>query len=82
MNTERKKPRRCQSQVGKPNSRASTIEQIRQGNEINSINQPVQQEERFEENETCVVENKEATEEIKIEILKEFFKTQNMNIEE
>ena len=35
----------------------------------------MQQEERFEENETCVVENKEATEEIKIEILEEFFKT-------
>ena len=42
----------------------------------------MQQEERFEENETCVVENKETTEEIKIEILEEFFKTRNMNIEE
>ena len=42
----------------------------------------MQQEERFEENETFVAENKEAIEEIKIEILQEFFKAQNMNIEE
>ena len=60
----------------------NTIEQVRQGNEINNINQTVRQEERFEENETFVVENKEAIEEIKVEILEEFFKTQNMNIEE
>ena len=31
-------------------------------------------------NENIVVESKEATEEIKVEILKKFFKTQNMNI--
>ena len=42
----------------------------------------MQQEERFEENETFVVKSKEATEEIKIEILEDFFKTQNMNTEE
>ena len=42
----------------------------------------MQQEERFEENETFGVENNEAIEEIKIYILKEFFKTQNMSIEE
>lgn len=40
------------------------------------MNQPGQQEERFEENETFVVENTEAIEEIKIEILEEFLKTQ------
>ena len=39
----------------------------------------MQQEKRFEENETFVVENKNVIEEIKIEILQEFFKTQNMN---
>ena len=42
----------------------------------------MQQEERFDENETFVVENKEAIEEIKAEILEEFSKAQNMNIEE
>ena len=63
-----------------PEKVESTIEQVRQGNEINSINQPVQQEEGFEENENIVVESKEATEEIKVEILKKLFKTQNMNI--
>ena len=63
-----------------PEKVESTIEQVRQGNEINSINQPVQQEEGFEENENIAVESKEATEEIKVEILKKFFKTQNMNI--
>ena len=42
----------------------------------------MQQEERFEVNETFVVENEEAIEEIKIEVLEEFFKTQKMNIEE
>ena len=36
----------------------------------------------FEGNETFVVENKEAIEEIKIEILEDFFKTHNINIEE
>ena len=34
------------------------------------------------ENEIFVAENKEENEEIKIEILQEFFKTQNMNTEE
>ena len=42
----------------------------------------MQQKERFEENETFVAENKEAIEKIKIEIVNEFFKTQNINIEE
>ena len=42
----------------------------------------MQQVERFEENEIFVVENKEAIEEIKVEILEQFFKAQNMNIEE
>ena len=59
----------------------NTIEQVGQENEI-YINQPLQQKERFEENETFAVENKEAIEEIKVEILEEFFKTQNINIEE
>ena len=63
-------------QVGK------TIEQVRQGNGIANINQPVEQKERFQENETFVVEYKEAIEEIKIENLGKFFKTQNVNIEE
>ena len=47
-----------------------------------NINQPVQQKERFEDNETFVVENKKALEKIKIEVLKEFFKIQNMIIED
>ena len=59
----------------------NTIQQIRQGNEINNINQPVQQEERFEEIATFVVESKEQIEQIKTEILEEFFMTQNMKIE-
>ena len=42
----------------------------------------MQQEEPFEEHETFAVENKEATEEIRPEILEEFLKTQYMNIEE
>ena len=50
----------------------NTIQQVRQGNEINNINQPVQQEERFEEIATFVVESKEQIEEIKTEILEEF----------
>ena len=65
-----------------PEQVENTIEQVRQRNEINNINKPVQQEERFEENETFVAENKEAIEEMKTEVLQEFFKTQNMNIEE
>ena len=40
------------------------------------------QEKRFEKNETFVAENKKAIEEIKIEVLQEFLKTQNMNTEE
>ena len=65
-----------------PQQVKNTIEQVGQGNEINDINQPVQQEERLEENKTFVAENKEAIEEIKIEVLQEFFKTQNINTEE
>ena len=60
----------------------NTIEAVRQGNEIKNTSKPVQQEEPFEENESSVVENKEAIKEIKTEILEEFFKTQNMNMEE
>ena len=41
----------------------------------------MQQEERFEENETCS-ENKEEIEETKIKLLEEFFKMQNMSTEE
>ena len=41
----------------------------------------MQQEEWFEKNEIFVVKNKAAIKEIKIEILEEFWKTQNMNIE-
>ena len=62
-----------------PEQVENTIDQVRQGNEINNINQPVQQNNQFQENKTFVVENKETIEEIKVEILKEFFKTQNMN---
>ena len=47
----------------------NTIEQGIQGNETNNMNQPVQQEEQFEEKEILVVENKETIEEIKVEIL-------------
>ena len=65
-----------------PEQVENTIEQEREGNEINNMNQPVQQEERFEEKEIFVVGNKETIEEIKIEILEQFFKTHNMNIEE
>ena len=57
-----------------PEQVENTIEQVRQGNRITNINQLVQQEEQLE--------NKEAIEEIKIEILIEFFKTHSMNIEE
>ena len=59
----------------------NTIKQVRQGNEINNINQPVQQEKRFEEIATFVVESKEQIEQIKTEILEEFLMTQNMKIE-
>ena len=45
-----------------PEQIENTIEEARQGNEINNINQPVEQDERFEENENFVVENKEANE--------------------
>ena len=47
-----------------PEQVESTIEQVRQGNEINNINQPKQQEEQFKKNDTFGVENKEAIEEI------------------
>ena len=65
-----------------PEQIGNTIEAVRQGNEIKNTSKPVQQEEPFEENESSVVENKEAIKEIKTEILEEFFKTQNMNMEE
>ena len=65
-----------------PQQVKNIIEQVGQGNEINDINQPVQQEERLEENKTSAAENKEAIEEIKIEVLQEFFKTHNINTEE
>ena len=65
-----------------PEKVENTIEQVRHGNRIDNVNQPAQQEERFEENENFTVESKEAIEEIKNEILEEFLKTQNMNIEE
>ena len=59
----------------------NTIKQVRQGNEINNINQPVQQEKQFEEIATFVVESKEQIEQIKTEILEEFLMTQNMKTE-
>ena len=65
-----------------PEQIGNTIEAVRQRNEIKNTSKPVQQEEPFEENESSVVENKEAIKEIKTEILEEFFKTQNMNMEE
>ena len=46
------------------------------------MNQPVQKEEQFEGKEAFLVENKETIEGIKVEILEEFFKTQNLNTEE
>ena len=86
INTEQRNPEDARMRLEKltPEQVENTrdIEQVRQVNEINNINQPVQQEERIEENETFVVENNEVIEEIKVEILEEFFKTQNMNIEE
>ena len=57
-----------------PKQEKNTTEQVRQVNETDNINQPVQQKERFEDNETFVVENKKALEKIKIEVLEEFFK--------
>ena len=86
INTEQRNPEdarmRLENLTPEQVENTRDIEQVRQVNEINNINQPVQQEERFEENETFVVENNEVIEEIKVEILEEFFKTQNMNIEE
>ena len=84
INTEKQNPEDARVRLENliPEQVENTIEQVRQGSEINNINQPVQQEERFVENETFVVENKEVIEAIKIEILEEFFKTQYMNIEE
>ena len=77
INTEQQNPEDAKVRLENltPEQLENTIEQVRQGNEINNINQPVQ-------NETFAVENQKAIEEIKIEILEEFFKTQNMNIEE
>ena len=86
INTEQRNPEdarmRLENLTPEQVENTRDIEQVRQVNEINNINQPVQQEERFEENETFVVENNEVIEETKVEILEEFFKTQNMNIEE
>ena len=84
INTEQQNPENASARLENLTLQQAdnTIEQVGQGNEIYNINQPVQQEERFEENETFVVENKEAIEEIKVEILEEFFKTQNIDIEE
>ena len=65
-----------------PKQEKNTTEQVRQVNETDNINQPVQQKERFEDNETFVVENKKALEKIKTEVLEEFFKIQNMIIED
>ena len=78
INTEQQNTEdaRLRSKNLKPEQVENAIEHLRQGNEKNNIFQPVQQEERFEENETFVVENKEAIEEKKVEILEEFFKTQ------
>ena len=84
INTERQNPEDARVRLENltPEQVESNIEKVRQGNEINNMNQPVQQEERFEENKTFVEENKEAFKEIKIEILEEFFKIQNLNTEE
>ena len=65
-----------------PEQAGNTIEQVRQGNGINNINQPVRQEEWLERNEAFIVENIDVIEEEKIEVLEEFFQTQNMNINE
>ena len=67
-NTKQKNPEDARMRLENltPEQVENTIEQIRQGNEINKINQPVQQEERFEENENFVAENKEAIEEKKL----------------
>ena len=65
-----------------PQQVENTIEQIIQGNEKNNLYQPMQQNERFEENKNFVAENKKAIEKIKIGVLQEFFKTQNKNIDE
>ena len=84
INTEQQNPEGARVRLENLTSEQveNTIKQVRQGNQINDINQPVQQEERFEENATFLVENKKAIEEIKTEFLEKFFKTQNMNMEE
>ena len=81
INTEQQNPEgtRVTQENVTPEQVESTIEQVGQEKKINNINLPVQQEKRFEENETFVGENKKVIEEIKTEILQEFFKTQNMN---
>ena len=77
INTKRQNPKdgRVRLENVTPEQVENTIEHIRQWNGINNINQAVQEEERFEENETFLIENKDAIEEVKIEILEEFFKT-------
>ena len=50
INTERQNPEEGRVRLEKlaPEQVQNTIGQVRQGNDINNINQPVQQEERFE----------------------------------
>ena len=84
INTEGQNPEHARLRLKNlpPEQTGKTIKPVRQGNEINDTNKPVQLEELFEENETFIVEKKEVIGEIKLEILGELFKTQNMNIEE
>ena len=60
INTEQQNPEDTRVRLKNltPEQVENTIEQVRQGNEINNINQPVQQEERSEENEIFVVETR------------------------
>ena len=60
INTKQKKPEdsRVRLENLTPEQVEKTIEQVRQRNKINNINQSVQQKERFEENETFVAEKK------------------------
>ena len=60
INTRQKKPEdsRVRLENLTPEQVEKTTEQVTQRNKINNINQPVQQKERFEENETFVAETK------------------------
>ena len=62
INTKQQNPKDARVRLENliPEQVENGIEQVRQGNEINDIDQRVQQEERFEKNETFVAENKEA----------------------